>query len=214
MPTHTVFSQVGAVVTLALLPVLAPAQQSAQDLQQAAASLDCRQLAAMPNPPMTVEACEAQKAAFARLGAAAATPGGARPGDASMSCEQIIAELQSADFSGISAATAAEGVAAGEAQRDAMTSVQARAVAMAGRQTAETGAVSAGPNALQGAVAAKHEGEQAALRRSAANEIRPAQTRTGLANAASAQELAASLEANPRVATLIQLAADRNCQMP
>lgn len=214
MTTHTAFSQLGALLVLALLPLLAPAQQTAQDLQQAAASLDCRQLAAMPNPPMTVEACEAQKAAFGNLGAAAATPGGARPGDASMSCEQIIAELQSSNFSGVSAATAAEGVAAGQAQRDAMTSVQARAGALAARQTAETAAASAGPNAVQGAVAAKHEAEQAALRRSAVGEIRPAQTRTGLANAASAQELADSLQANPRVAALIQLAAARNCQVP
>lgn len=214
MTTHTAFSQWGAVLALALLPLLAPAQQTAQDLQRAAASLDCRQLAAMPNAPMTVEACEAQKAAFGNLGAAAATPGGARPGDASMSCEQIIAELQSSNFSGVSAATAAEGVAAGQAQQDAMASVQARAGALAARQTAETAAASAGPNAVQGAVAAKHEAEQAALRRSAVGEIRPAQTRTGLANAASAQELADSLRANPRVATLIQLATARNCQVP
>lgn len=214
MTTRTVFSQWGAVLALALLPLLAPAQQTAQDLQRAAASVDCRQLAAMPNPPMTVEACEAQKAAFGNLGAAAATPGGARPGDASMSCEQIIAELQSSNFSGVSAATAAEGVAAGQAQREAMASVQARAGALAARQTAETAAASAGPNAVQGAVAAKHEAEQAALHRSAVGEIRPAQTRTGLANAASAQELADSLQANPRVATLIQLAAARNCQVP
>ena len=214
MTGHPAFSHLGALLALALLPSLAPAQQRPQDLQQAAAALDCRQLAAMPNPPITVEACEAQKAAFANLGAAANTPGGARPGDASMDCAQIIAELQSSDFTGVSAETAAEGAAAGEQLREAMASNQARAMGLAARQTAETAAVSMGPNAVQGAVALQHEAEQAALRRSAMAEIRPAQTRTGLANAASAQELAASLQANPRVATLMQLAAARNCQVP
>lgn len=214
MTTRSIFSSLGAVLALALLPLLARAQQSAQDLQQAAAAVDCRQLATMPNPPISVETCEAQKAAFGNLGAAAATPGGARPGDASMSCAQIIAELQSSDFSGVSAETAAEGAAAGEQLREAMASNQARAMGLTASQTAETAAASMGPNAVQGAVALKHEAEQQALRQSAMAGIRPAQTRTGLANAASAQELANSLQANPRVATLIQLAAARNCQVP
>lgn len=214
MTTHSAFSHLGAVLALAFLPPLAPAQQSGQDLQQAAASLDCRQLAAMPNPPMTVEVCEAQKVAFGNLGAAAATRGGERPGDTSMSCAQITAELQSSNFSGVSASTAAEGAAAGQELHDALASAQARAVGLAGSQTAETAAASVGPNALQGVVVAKHEAEQAALRRSAVAEVRPAQARTASANAASAQELATSLQDNPRVATLIQLAAARNCQMP
>jgi len=60
----------------------------------------------------------------------------------------------------------------------------------------------------------RHEAEQAVLRRSARAEVRPAQARPGLANAASAQGLADSLYANPRVATLFQLAAARNCEVP
>lgn len=214
MTAHFSFSTLAAVLALTLLSQLAHAQQRPQDLQSAAAALDCRQLAAMPNPPISVETCEAQKAAFANLGAAAAAPGGARPGDAAMTCPQIIAELQASNFSGVSAGTAADGVAAGEALREAMASNQARAVGLAATQTAETAAASAGPNAVQGAVAMKHEAEQAALRRAAMSEIRPAQTRTGLANAASAQELANHLQANPRVAALFQLAAARNCQLP
>lgn len=214
MTTHSAFPLLGVALALALLSLPARAQQDAQDLQQAAADVDCRQLATMPNPPMSVEACEAKKAAFGNLGAAMATPDGARPGDASMTCEQIIAELQSSDFSGVSAETGAEGAAAGEQLREAMASTQARTAGLAARQTAETAAASAGPNAVQGTVAMKHETEQAALRRSASAEIRPARTRTALANAASAQELAASLQANPRVAALLQLAVARNCQVP
>ena len=208
------FTPLGAVLALACLPLLARAQQGAQDLQNATAAVDCAQLAAMPNPPMSVETCEAQKAAFGNLGAAVAAPGGARAGDAAMTCPQIIAELQATDFSGVSAETAAEGVAAGEQLRGAMAASQARAVGLAATQTAETAAASVAPNAVQGAVAMKHEAEQAALRRAALAQVRPAQTRTGLANAASAQELANSLQANPRAATLIQLAAARNCQLP
>lgn len=214
MKTRSAFLPRAAVLAFALLPLLVHAQQRPQDLEGAAAALDCRQLAAMPNPPISLETCEAQKAAFANLGAAAAAPGGARPGDAAMTCSQIISELQASNFSGVSAETAAEGVAAGEELRGAMASSQARAVGLATTQTAETAAASAGPNAVQGAVAMKHEAEQAALRRAVMSQIRPAQARTGLANAASAQELANNLQANPRVAALFQMAAARNRQVP
>ncbi|RYZ73153.1 MAG: hypothetical protein EOP91_06080 [Lysobacteraceae bacterium] len=214
MTIHSFLPSLATVLALASLPLLASAQQSAQDLQNGAAAVDCAQLAAMPNAPITVEACEAQKAAFGNLGAAAAAPGGARPGDASMTCAQIIAELQASRFAGVSAQTAAEGVAAGEQLREAMASNQARAVGLAAAQTAGTAAASVAPNAVQGAGAMQHEAEQAALRRAAMAEIRPAQTRVGLANAASAQDLANSLQANPRAAALIQMAAARNCQMP
>lgn len=214
MTSLPAFSKPGIALALACLPLLAQAQHDAQDLQQATAALDCRQLAAMPNPPISVETCEAQKAAFARLGAAMDAQGGERPGDAAMSCEQIVAELQASDFSGVSTETAAEGAEAGEELRDALASNQARAAGLAARQGLETAAASAAPNAVQGAVAMQHEAEQAALRRSAMAQVRPAQTRTGLANAASAQELADSLYANPRVATLFQLAAARNCEVP
>jgi len=56
-----------------------------------------------------------------------------------MSCEQIIAELQSSDFSGVSAETAAESAAAGEELRDAFASNQARAVSLAARQGVDRG---------------------------------------------------------------------------
>jgi hypothetical protein len=214
MTTHSIFLRLGFAVSLALLPPLAHAQQRPKDLQGAAAAMDCRRLTAMPNPPISFEACEAQKAAYANLGAAASAPGGARPGDAEMTCSQIIAEIRASNFSGVSAETAAEGMAAGQQLRGAMESNQARVTGLAAAQTAETAAASLAPNAVQGAVAMKHQGEQAALQRAAISETRPAHSRTSLANAASAQELADNLQANPRVAALFQMAAARNCQAP
>jgi hypothetical protein len=215
MTDHSFFTRSGVLLALALASLQAQAlATAAQDLRQAASGLDCQQLARMPNAPMTMEACEAQKAAFANLGAAADTPSGARAGDAALDCPQIVAELQASNFAGVGAATAAEGVTAGKELRDAQAAAQAQAVALSGRQTGETAAASLGPNAVQGAVAAKHAAEQAVLQQSASAAIRPAQTRAIMANAASAQELAASLQANPRVATLMQLAAARNCQLP
>lgn len=216
MTRHPTLPRAGILLVFALacLPLQAQAPYSGQDLRQATSQLDCRQLAAMPNPPMSVEACEAQKAAFAGLGAAMDAPGGERPGDATMGCDGILAELQASHFAGVSAATAAEGAAAGAELQAAMDANRARAAGLAARQGLETAAASTGPNAVQGAVALRHEAEQAALRRSAMADIRPAQARTGLANAASAQELAASLAAHPRVATLLRLAAARNCDLP
>lgn len=214
MRRNRVTPLVALALTLAYLPRPGLAQYDAQALQQALAAVDCGQLATMPNAPISVEACEAQKAAYGKLGAALAAPGESRPGDAAMGCEEIIAELQASDFTGVSAKTAAEAEAAGGQLQAAVDTQQSRAAAMAAQQGLETAAASTAPNAVQGAVALEHEAEQAALRQSAKAQIRPAQTRAGQASANAAQELAESLDTRPRVATLMQLAAARGCEVP
>ena len=190
----------------------AQAPGGAQDAQSMLDRLDCAMLARMPNPPMTVAACEARKRSFGNLSEAVDTPGGERPGDEAMSCTDIIAEMQASRFAGVSADTAAEGAAAGAELRAAYEGGVAAAGALAAKQGAETAAVAMLPNAVQGAVAYQHAVEQRALAERSGAAIRPARDRTMEANSASSDELAASLRANPRFARLMQLVQARDCR--
>lgn len=194
-------------------PAAAQAGRPASDPGDAAGRLDCSVLAKMPNPPMSVEACEARKRSVGNLDAAVDTPGGERPGDAQMSCTQVIAEMQSLHFAGISQGTAQEGAQAGSELQAAYQGSQARAGAMAARHTAETMAVGAMPNAVQGAVMYRHAAEQQALGAQNSAAMRPARERVMAANTASSNELAANLRANPRFARLMALVQEKNCQM-
>lgn len=61
----------------------------------------CDQLAAIPNAPMTLDACRKM------LGIAVDDPAAHRPGDEAMSCAQIFAELESRNPAGVSPEEAA-----------------------------------------------------------------------------------------------------------
>lgn len=199
---------------MALIFVAAGGAQAADRPAQAdpaLTELDCSLLRDQPSAPISVEACEAMKASQAALAEAAATPGGARPGDDALGCDALAAEMRTLDVQGVSRATADESQRAGEALQATLDRRTADAATMAARQAAGTAAASAGPNALQGAVAAKHTAEQAVLAREASREMQGVAGRATLANAASAMELAASLQANPRFARLMQLMVARNC---
>ena len=199
-------------IALAAPPLAARQAQDMADADARIRSLDCSQLAQMPNPPMSVETCRARQASHLQLMDAAQTPGGERPGDAQMSCTDVIAEMQAAHFAGVSAGTAAESVEAGEQLRETYQASQARGGALAARQTAETMAVATMPNAVQGAVAMRHAAEQKALGAQNTAAMLPARERATQANTTSAMELAASLQANPRFARLMQLVQEKNCQ--
>ena len=173
--------------------------------------LDCSMLKRQPMPTMSVEDCEAMKASQAALSGAVATPGGERPGDEAMTCEQIIDEMRSSNFAGVSVDTANESKAAGEELQSTYERRNEMAQAMAARQTAATAAASLGPNAVQGAVAAANSAEQQALAADATRDMRGARGRAMAANSASALELSANLQANPRFARLMQLVMAKNC---
>ncbi|MBN8481485.1 MAG: hypothetical protein J0L88_07855 [Xanthomonadales bacterium] len=199
-----------ATVLVPALPVLARDPPGRAPVQ-ADATMDCSVLKRHPNPPMSVADCEAMKASQGALIGAVAAPGGERPGDEAMTCEQIIAEMRSSNFAGISVDTAEESKAAGEELQSTVERRNEMAQAMATRQTAATAAASLGPNAVQGAVAAANSAEQQALARDAMRDMQGARARAMAANAASALELAASLQANPRFARLMQLVMAKNC---
>lgn len=206
------FAAIALLVACGAPPALAQAPGGARDMQATLERLDCSMLARMPNPPMSVEACEARKRSYGNLSQAAETPGGERPGDEAMTCTEIIAEMQASRFAGVSAGTAAEGAAAGTELRAAYEGGVTAAGTLAAKQGAETAALAMLPNAVQGVVAYQHAAEQQALAARNAAAIGPARDRVMAANAASSDELAASLRANPRFARLMQLVQARDCR--
>ena len=207
-----------AVLLVALCVAVGAAQVGAQspgharETQAMLDRLDCSMLARMPNPPMSVAACEARKRSHGNLSDAVDTPGGERPGDEAMGCTDIIAEMQASRFAGVGTETAAESMAAGNELRAAYEGGQAAAGAMAARHALETAAVATLPNAVQGVVAYQHAAEQRALGERNSAAIGPARERTTEAISASSNELAANLRANPRFARLMQLVQERNCR--
>lgn len=192
-------------------PGMTPANTppTADNMRAAAAQIDCNKLVSVPNPPMTMDACLAMQASATNLGSALAKPGGERPGDDAMTCDQIAAELHTMQVAGVSAEHAAESLAAGEQLQQSQRQAQAAAAAMGARQTAETAAVAGAPNLVGGAVALRQAAEQQALAGRASAQIKGAQSRTTLAIAAATEDLAASMAANPRWGRLISMASAR-----
>lgn len=200
-----VFSLAGA--------VQAQTRAASDDLRGAAAAMDCDALAKQPSTTMTVEACRAQMAAYGQLGQAMNTPGGERPGDEAMTCAQIIAEMKSSHFAGVSPETAQAGVVAGQELQDTYQRRMALAGTMGAKHMGESMAVAGAPNAVQGAVMYKQTAEQQALAQAAAAEMQPVRSRAMMANAASTNELVANMQANPRFARLMQLVQQKNCEV-
>jgi hypothetical protein len=102
-------------------------RMNAAELQSAREA--CAQLGALPNPPMSVEACRAMLDMGAQFEAAANHPAARRPGDERMSCAAIFAELQAVAGAGIS-----------EASRTRAQGVVTSGPALANRQAAELNA--------------------------------------------------------------------------
>ncbi len=194
------------------LPLLPPAHAQ-QAPSPAPAMLDCQMLARMPNAPMTVQTCEQRMAVHLDMMSALETPGGARPGDERMTCEAIAAELRTLKVSGVSAANAAEGQAAGQDTMAIMQRAMAEGISMMAAQTARSAAAATVPgNAAGHAAAMANEAEQKALRDRTAGQMNPARERLEVANKNSTADLVKAMRANPRFARLLKLGGERNCQ--
>jgi hypothetical protein len=143
------------------------------------------------------------------LGASAA-----RPGDETMSCDAIIAEMRTLRAGGVSAANAAEAQAAGAAMQDEIDRQNAAAAAQMAAGTAATAAASGAAAAgVPGVDQALLAGQIAAQAQAQANMARmqPLRDRTANANAAAIADVQASIQANPRFGRLISLAGAKGC---
>lgn len=196
-------------VSVLTLSSLANAQQV-----QSPDALDCRMLAGIPNAPMTVETCERRMAAHRDMMSALEAPGGERSGDARMSCDAIVAELKTINVSGVSAANAAEGAAAGEAVMAIMRRVQTETMGMMASQTARSAAAATIPGNVAGHTAAtSNMAEQIAMQNRLAAELGPARERLDTASTNAMADLVRAMRANPRFARLVKLAGERNCSV-
>jgi hypothetical protein len=172
-------------------------------------------MAAQTQGRVTQAQCEQQFGGFAAMIDAMNQPGGERPGDERMSCDQIAAELKATAVGGVSRENANEGVVAAKDLDARMKKIQAEVAAASAAQTAvNAAAAAAGTNAASGAAMASQLAMQETFSARARAELDPAIARVQSANAASMADVTRMVQANPRVGRLIQLAATKNCQMP
>lgn len=191
-------------------------QLSASELEEAGAA--CDQLAAMPNPPMSVAACKAMVDMGTSLKAGAADPSAQIPGDEAMTCADIFTELKTIAGAGISDTSAARNEAVVR-DRTALAHRQAGELNAFIAETYALGAVAGlvgafTPNFVGAAIAAAWQGRALAFAARQATDQAPLRTQTNEALLASADELSRSMNANPRFARLGQLAMDKQCEPP
>lgn len=206
-----------AVRIVAVLSALLAAVPALAQGQPAVPALDCSQLAAMPNAPMTRAQCEQANAMHRQMLEAMSAPGGERPGDDQLTCAQIVEELKSLRVTGVSAQTGAEAAAAGRDLKATQERLQGETAALAASQGAKTaaaaGASAAGVPGVSGAVSAANAAEAAAFSARASGEMRPARDRATAAVVNAQGELMQSMRANPRFGRLIRLTQERQCQV-
>ena len=202
----------GALLVAAVAGV--PAAALAQ-IPATAPKVDCKAIAAQSGGRMTQAQCEQQFGGYAAMIEAMNQPGGERPGDAAMTCEQIAAELTATPAQGVSREHAAEGTAAAEDYKARMARLQAEAAAASAAQAGVNVAAAAVPgNAASGAAMASQKAMQDTFSAKAKAEIDPAVARMQAANAASMGDVTRMIQSNPRIGRLIQLAGAKNCRLP
>ena len=113
--------------TLTLVAALA--SSALAQVPSTAPQVDCRAVAAQSGGRMTQAQCEQQFGGYAAMIDAMNQPGGQRPGDEAMTCEQIAAELTATPAQGVSRANAAEGVAAAKDYQARRSKLEAEAAA-------------------------------------------------------------------------------------
>lgn len=180
--------------------------------------VDCKAMAAQTGGRMSQAQCEQQFGGYAAMLDAMNQPGGRRPGDEAMTCDEIVAELRATPAPGVSREHAAEGKAAADDYQARMARLQAEAAAASAAQTgANVAAAAAGAvvgNAASGAAMASQAATQQAFNAKARAEIDPAVARMQAANVASMGDVTRMMQANPRLGRLVQLAGAKDCRMP
>jgi hypothetical protein len=207
-----------AVAVLPLLALVADLAVAQGQIPRTAPSVDCKAMAANTQGRMTVAQCEQQFGGYAAMIDAMNQPGGERPGDDRLTCEQIASELRATPAQGVSRENAAEGAAAAEDYKARAARIQAEAAAASAAQTAvNAGAAAAGVvggNAAASAAMASQMAMQESFNAKARAELDPAIARMQAANAASMGDVTRMIQQNPRIGQLIRLAGAKNCRMP
>jgi len=190
-----------------------PPQPNSQD----PASM-CAQMTSMPNPPMSYEACMQMAGSVQAVQTAGSNSNtaGARPGDDAMTCDQIKAEIVADGGFHLDKGKVTDAQAANQTLMGKTRQLQVEGTAMATRQSAENLAVGAASLTPAGgdmndAMDAKHDAEQQQFNAHAQQVLNPATNRAMSANAGMMNDVASQMQANPRVARLMQLGGQKNC---
>lgn len=210
----------GGMAALALsASVLAAAAEPPGHSGANPSSFDCQSLATGPDAARAVEQCKADMSGMGDLMKAMNQPGGERPGDDRLSCDQIVAELRTVSGPGVSAKNRAESLAAGKQLQDTYNAQMAKGQTMAAAQTARSAAaagidIATGTNLAGAGATAQNTAEQAVLQADATAQVDAARARAAAAGANARGDLAASLRTNPRMGRLMQLVMAKNCPTP
>ncbi|CAN5346442.1 hypothetical protein BH11PSE2_BH11PSE2_10420 [soil metagenome] len=179
--------------------------------------IDCAAMARMPGAPMTFEACQALMAQAGVAQRNLNSTEGQRPGDQSMTCPQIMAEMAAQPgFVGVSKENARESAAAAANLTETNRRLQAEGAALAAAQAPlNIGAAVAsqlpGGNIAATAAARAQAAQQQAFAARAQPQMKQAESRAVLATANSLGDANAAIEQNPRAGALGRLAAAKNC---
>jgi hypothetical protein len=187
-------------------------------------SMDCAKLASMPNAPMSVETCEKLQGTQQTYNQAASDPSAQRPGDEQMSCAQITAELKQQQYTAQDKTKVAELDATtkeqekiihkeeailAKRQAEAQTAVAAATAADTATELATGGLVSGHAlNAVEKTLDAQDKVEKERVMR----EDLPTTQKMISQTAGLGADFGQQLQANPRLARLIQLADAKHCK--
>jgi hypothetical protein len=179
----------------------------------------CDQLASIPNAPMTPDACRAMIGAAQGMKSAGSDPSAIRPGDETMTCDQITAEMRSVATPLVSAETGAQARVAADAQMAMMQKQQEEQKAFIAGQMAAgigVGALSMVPGGGFAAMAAQQAmmAKQQAFIEKQNQDAAPVRAQTNQAITASMGELNQGMQQNPRFARLMNMSVEKSCPPP
>ena len=179
----------------------------------------CDQIASIPNAPMSAEACRSMIGMAQGMKTSGSDPSAMRPGDETMSCDQINTEMRSVATPMVSAETAARARAAGDAELALRQKQDAESKAFVAGQVAQgvgVGALGTLPGGGYAAMAGQQAmmAQQQAFAQKQAQEAAPVRAQTSQSITATTSEMTRGMQENPRFARLMNLSIAKNCPAP
>jgi hypothetical protein len=180
--------------------------------------MNCDAIAASPDAGMDKASCESMNQAASAYYNAQHDPAASRPGDESMSCDDIKAEFMQQP---VTAPSQQHVEAAQAAATDYMTKEQQlQAQALAHQQALSAAAMAASAAAMANPIAGKAADQavdsasravEAADNAQAHAELTPRERRMTSSTAAVVGDMTSQLDSNPRIGRLVELANEKHC---
>jgi hypothetical protein len=187
-------------------------------------TMDCAQIASMPNAPVSAATCEQMRASQQIYNQAAADPSASRPGDDQMTCAQITAELKQQTYTAPDKTKVAEAAATANQQQDILHKEYNNMLKQQAEDQAAVNAANAADTATELATGGLVRGralnavEKTLDEKHKANNERvikedmPVTSKLTTQTSGLGADAAQQLQANPRLARLMQLADSKHCK--